>query len=176
MILMTHKGYDIEVSINGKFTAAVSEYEVSENTLEAAQARIDQLVNKGVKKAQLALAVVAYVKVSTGKYGGEGDVIEIRELTLTGIHRQHRGLQFEPKLKENESALFVLPATPRNRAIIERDIEAAKAAKAARSAMGSRDLTSKKFTGYGRIEPDEYSGILAQVEKYYAAIVAEEAP
>lgn len=166
-----YKGYGIEVSENGVFSAQVDEYTVRGDTLVEARGKIDALASKGVKKTKLALPVLALVRTDNNAVVA---CFEIRDAILTGAHRVSRKLQYEDTRLDSDGVMYTLPASPENRRRMELYAQAAVLKADAQRTLEARSLA---ITGrYGRIEPDDYPAVVSELQFKHERFSKEDEP
>lgn len=145
-------GVPIHVSADGKFYAKIDDIEIEADRLEAVRTKIDAALKPSAKKVPISLPVIVIIEDET-----------IETTTITGISRSNRELQFDPPLKSKSrwhSNLHVLADTSANRVLAETHVAAVKAAGKARGLIRAREF---EVNGYGRIEIEQYAGIVASV-------------
>jgi hypothetical protein len=159
MSMFKHKGFNININTSGLFTATVNDVEVSEPTLQAAQAAIDRLT-KGTKET-VALAICGIM--SCGPNGRK--VQSVQSGTLIGLNRTTRDLQFTETPKDGDWS-HILPDSPGNHKLLQDYINAQEVLTTLRGEVEKRRIGIK---GYGRINPAEYATILAELKTQHEA-------
>lgn len=160
---MKYAGIEISVDDRGWFVAKSDELEFRADTYEKITAQIDRAQRPENKKRKVSLPVIGVLTSSdyahaqrAGEVFGGG--------VLTGINRTSRELQIDG-LPKGYKLDKVMAATPANETLLR---QLAEAEKRFNDLRGTQQQRSIKVGGYGRVDPDEYGGLLERVEAAYA--------
>lgn len=164
--MFQHKGFEIDIDDNGRFSATVGDMKISAKSLEEVKQGIDKEVAESTKERhKLALKIV-------GTVGTYRDDLEISRGVVTGINRTSRELQIDPTPKGKEWK-SVLPDTPENEELLRKiarlrvEMDLLNSA-ATERAIGVERLGSRY---YGRIDAATYPVVVKAISEQYSKSV-----
>lgn len=157
--MFSHKGYRIDVSTEGRFSAEITDdYSVSAETLAEVRTKIDRAITEKDKKP-IALKVVGILQARDFSRRKES-APKVHRAVAIGINRTSRVLQYAdlPKGMEMDD---VLADTPENAALLESSIHAKATHERLQREIVEREI---KVSSYGRIENGKaYDEALAEL-------------
>jgi hypothetical protein len=147
---------------SGRFSAEVGDLTVEDETLKGVKAKIDDAQRRAVKKDS-SLPFLT-IQADYNSFINTGKEAKVLEVVFKGIHRTLREFQTVPPTGHRNGFRHFAANTPKNRAIFEAYLLAARAYHASIKRMEQVEI---KLEGYGRIDADEYPALLSKVERAY---------
>ncbi len=155
-----HKGYKIDITDRGTFTAKVGEVDVMGYTLAEAKEKLEkEAVSAAKRKLNLPVVGILTTRVNNG-----GTASKVFRSKLQGVNRTTREWQVD-NTPADATVTDLLPDTEANLALLETYLEAKAHALSITNSIRVKSLAVGR--GYGRIEVGDYEPILQAIEARY---------